>query len=89
MAIFGAPPIGCAPIIRTVYGGPFRSCSEVQNQAAKLYNTKLLSQLVSLNAALPQARMVYIDIYNPLNDFIQNPTKYGKLISWVNYTNGP
>ncbi|KAM7481039.1 hypothetical protein LguiB_005622 [Lonicera macranthoides] len=77
MALFGAPPIGCLPFSRTVAGGPFRRCSKVRNQAAKLYNTKLLSQLDSLNASLPQARVVYIDIYNPLNDLIQNPTKYG------------
>ncbi|KAM7481082.1 hypothetical protein LguiB_005665 [Lonicera macranthoides] len=77
MALFGAPPIGCVPFSRTTGGGPFRRCSKVQNEAAKLYNTKLLSQLDSLNASLPQARVVYIDIYNPLNDLIQNPTKYG------------
>ncbi|KAM7481089.1 hypothetical protein LguiB_005672 [Lonicera macranthoides] len=77
MALFGAPPIGCVPFSRTTGGGPFRRCSKVLNQAAKLYNTKLLSQLDSLNASLPQARVVYIDIYNPLNDLIQNPTKYG------------
>ena len=82
MAIFGAPPIGCLPFQRTVAGGLFRSCSEKQNRAAKLYNTKLLSQLDSLNASLPQARVVYIDIYNPLNDIIKNPAKYGKLINY-------
>ncbi|KAM7514680.1 hypothetical protein LguiA_004263 [Lonicera macranthoides] len=76
MGILGAPPIGCLPFQRTMAGGPFRRCSEDQNQAAKLYNSKLSSQLDSLNANLPQARVVYTDIYNPLNHLIKNPTKY-------------
>ncbi|KAM7518148.1 hypothetical protein LguiB_017110 [Lonicera macranthoides] len=77
IAVFGAPPLGCLPFQRTVAGGLFRRCSEKQNRAAKLYNTKLSSQLDSLNTSLSQAKVVYIDIYNPLNDIIQNPAKYG------------
>ena len=30
-----------------------------------------------LNKNLPNSRVVYIDIYNPLLDLIKNPAKYG------------
>ncbi|CAK9171798.1 unnamed protein product [Ilex paraguariensis] len=77
MAVFGIPPIGCLPSQRSLAGGPLRVCAENYNQAAQLVNTKLSSELHSLNSSLPQSRVVYIDIYNPLLDIIQNPQKYG------------
>lgn len=77
MAVFGAPPIGCLPFLRTLGGGFLRSCVDNYNQAAKLYNTKLSSKLHSLSKTLPQSKVVYIDIYNPLFDIIQNPQNYG------------
>lgn len=77
MAVFGAPPIGCLPIQRTLAGGLHRTCVDEYNDAAKLYNTKLSSKLDSLAKNLSQSNVVYIDIYNPLFDIIQNPQTYG------------
>jgi phospholipase/lecithinase/hemolysin len=65
------------PSQRTLAGGLQRVCAEKYNIAAKLFNTKLSSQLNSLAENLPNSRVVYIDVYNPLLDLIQNPTKYG------------
>ncbi|XP_057469464.1 GDSL esterase/lipase EXL3-like isoform X2 [Actinidia eriantha] len=80
IAIFGIPPIGCMPSQRTLTGGGVRECAEKYNQAAQLFNTKLSSAISSLTNGLndTKARMVYIDIYNPLLDLIQNPGKYDK-----------
>ena len=79
IAVFGAPPIGCLPSQRTLAGGLNRMCVDRYNQAAQLYNAKLSSQLDTLGNTLPQSKVVYVDIYNPLLDLIQNPQNYGKM----------
>lgn len=78
IAVFGAPPLGCIPYMRNHAGGELKTCVEDQNQAVQLYNTKLSSMLISLSHALPQSKVVYINIYNPLLNVIQNPHNYGK-----------
>ncbi|GFZ10465.1 SGNH hydrolase-type esterase superfamily protein [Actinidia rufa] len=67
---------------RTLAGGGARECAENYNQAGQLFNTKLSSALDSLTSNLndPKSRLVYIDIYNPILDLIQNPEKDGFLV---------
>ncbi|XP_052200702.1 GDSL esterase/lipase EXL3-like isoform X1 [Diospyros lotus] len=79
IGVFGIPPIGCLPSQRTLAGGGLRVCAENYNQAAQLFNAKLSEALHSLTSTLNDrnARLVYIDIYNPLIDIIQHPKKYG------------
>lgn len=77
IGVFGVPPLGCVPSQRTLGGGGLRLCAEDYNQASQLYNSKLSAQLHSLASSLPQSKLVYIDIYNPLFDIIQNPQNYG------------
>ncbi|KAJ1408775.1 SGNH hydrolase superfamily [Sesbania bispinosa] len=77
IGIIGLPPIGCVPSQRTLGGGIQRGCSDSENQAAILFNTKLLSQMDAFKEKFPKARLVYLDIYNPLLYIIQNPAKYG------------
>ncbi|KAK1392930.1 GDSL esterase/lipase EXL3-like [Heracleum sosnowskyi] len=76
IGVFGVPPIGCVPSQRTLSGGLNRDCVETYNQAAVVYNSKLSSQLETLGNSLPQSKILYIDIYNPLLDLIQNPQNY-------------
>lgn len=82
IGVFGAPPIGCLPAQRTLQGGPTRACSEEENEAAKLYNSKLSPTLASLTKSLPQSRVVYIDVYDPLLDLIQHPQNHGEFQSY-------
>ncbi|XP_030968473.1 GDSL esterase/lipase EXL3-like isoform X4 [Quercus lobata] len=77
IGVFGAPPIGCVPSQRTVAGGLHRQCGEGHNQLAMLFNAKLTTLLDSLNKDMPNSRMVYLDIYNPLLDLIEHPEKNG------------
>ncbi|KAH1109415.1 hypothetical protein AAZX31_04G022000 [Glycine max] len=77
IGVFGAPPLGCLPFVRALFGGLRRLCSEEINMASKLFNSKLSSELHKLNQSLPQAKVVYIHIYDSLLNIIQNPTKYG------------
>uniref|UniRef100_A0A5B7B773 Putative GDSL esterase/lipase EXL3-like n=1 Tax=Davidia involucrata TaxID=16924 RepID=A0A5B7B773_DAVIN len=77
IGVIGGPPLGCLPSQRTLAGGVTRVCSEKHNQAAQLFNKKLSPELDSLKNNLAQSRVVYLDIYNPLLDLIENPKKYG------------
>uniref|UniRef100_A0A2N9I891 SGNH hydrolase-type esterase domain-containing protein n=1 Tax=Fagus sylvatica TaxID=28930 RepID=A0A2N9I891_FAGSY len=77
IGVLSAPPIGCVPSQRTLAGGLHRECAEKYNIAARLFNTKLSAKLDSLNRNLPNSRMVYVDVYNPLLDLIENPQNYG------------
>ncbi|KAK7352228.1 hypothetical protein VNO80_17647 [Phaseolus coccineus] len=77
IGVLSAPPIGCVPFQRTILGGIVRKCAEKYNDAAKLFNDKLEKELASLNRNLPNARMVYLDVYSPLLDIIVNYQNYG------------
>ncbi|XP_065880563.1 GDSL esterase/lipase EXL3-like [Euphorbia lathyris] len=77
IGFFSVPPIGCVPSQRTLGGGLQRDCAENYNQAATLFNSKLSSTLNSLHSSLPNSRLVYIDIYYPLLNLIQNPHQFG------------
>ncbi|KAI4316967.1 hypothetical protein L6164_024887 [Bauhinia variegata] len=77
VGVFGAPPLGCVPSQRTLFGGIGRVCSQQVNQASMMFNAKLSAELHSLKQHMPQARIVYFDVYNPLLHIIQNPATYG------------
>ncbi|XP_062119472.1 GDSL esterase/lipase EXL3-like [Humulus lupulus] len=83
IGVMGAPPIGCVPSQRTVGGGIKRNCYDEENEAAIMFNSKLSASLDSLtkNYVSRDTRLVYVDIYYPLLDVIQNPTRYGFTIS--------
>ncbi|KAK4276493.1 hypothetical protein QN277_014635 [Acacia crassicarpa] len=77
IGVFSAPPIGCVPSQRTLGGGIERECAGQENEAAKLFNSKLSKKMDSLSRDLPNNRIVYIDVYKPLLDIIQNYQRYG------------
>nr|KYP38586.1 GDSL esterase/lipase EXL3 [Cajanus cajan] len=77
IGVFGLPAIGCVPSQRTIGGGSDRACFDSSNQAAMLFNSKLLSQMNALGKKFSDARLVYLDSYNGLLNMIQNPSKYG------------
>ncbi|KAM7259281.1 hypothetical protein ACFE04_015022 [Oxalis oulophora] len=77
IGVFSAPPIGCVPSQRTLQGGVIRGCSDKENTFATVFNSKLVSIVNRLSKKLTDAKIVYIDVYTPLMDIIQHPTKYG------------
>ncbi|KAL7611502.1 hypothetical protein Lser_V15G05019 [Lactuca serriola] len=77
IAIFGAPPTGCLPAERTLFGGVHRMCVQKQNEAALSYNSMLKEQLPVLASSLPQSRIAFVDFYNPLINTINKPQQYG------------
>ncbi|KAF7829551.1 GDSL esterase/lipase EXL3-like [Senna tora] len=77
IGVFSAPPLGCLPSQRTVLGGIERKCKQEVNDASNLFNSKFSAHLQSLSQNLPQANLVFIDVYSPLLHIINNPTSYG------------
>lgn len=78
IGVVGLPPIGCLPttITRNSDSPLFhRHCLPTYSAAAREYNQLLQNKLKTMqNGAL---KLVYIDIFNPLEDMIQNPRKFG------------
>lgn len=64
------PNIGCVPTQRTIEGGIGRVCSDFENQAARLFNSKLVSQMDAFRNKFQDAKFVYLDIYNSLMDMV-------------------
>ncbi|XP_048335691.2 GDSL esterase/lipase EXL3-like [Ziziphus jujuba] len=77
IGVVSVPAIGCVPSQRTLSGDIERGCSDSANQAAILFNSKLSSQIASINNKFPEARLVYLDFYNPLLFLIRDPASYG------------
>lgn len=77
IGMFSLPPIGCLPSQRTLQGGILRECADHENQAAILFNSKLSNEVDRLSKDLNDTNIVYVDIYYPILDMIQNPNKYG------------
>ncbi|XP_058775673.1 GDSL esterase/lipase EXL3-like [Vicia villosa] len=81
IGVVGMPNIGCVPAQRTIEGGIERGCADFENQAARIFNSKLVYQMDGLRNKFQDAKFVYLDIYNSLKDVVQNPAKYGFEIS--------
>ncbi|XP_074294507.1 GDSL esterase/lipase EXL1-like [Silene latifolia] len=77
IGVISAPPCGCLPSQRTLHGGHNRSCAEKENQASIIYNTKLSSELKSLNQKLNGSNVAYLDIYDSALNLITNPSQSG------------
>lgn len=76
--MFSAVPVGCVPAARTVHGRLRRKCSNKLNEVALNFNAKLSPTLEALGKELPDSKIVLIDVYDTLNDMIENPKNHGK-----------
>ncbi|KAL4650236.1 hypothetical protein ACB092_01G072700 [Castanea dentata] len=77
IGVFSASPLRCIPSQRTAAGGLQRNFAEKYNRASLLFNSKLNTTIDFLNKNLPDSRIVYVDVYNPVLDIIENPQNYG------------
>ncbi|XP_020114312.1 GDSL esterase/lipase At2g40250-like [Ananas comosus] len=84
-AVAGLPPLGCLPLQMTLTMQPNpgyaqRACIAEQNAAAAMYNADLQTMLQSLKTSpvMPdRTKFVYVDIFTPFLDMVQQPMKYG------------
>ncbi|KAK4364119.1 hypothetical protein RND71_015477 [Anisodus tanguticus] len=78
IGVAGVPPFGCLPVVITVDSDNVlqpRHCVESFSAVGREYNVLLQRLLKTME--IHGTKLFYVDIYNPLNDMIQNPTKYG------------
>ncbi|KAJ8528422.1 hypothetical protein K7X08_022114 [Anisodus acutangulus] len=83
IAVTGLPPVGCLPVQMTInsllpsFHMLQRVCVKKQNLDSQAYNNKLQALISRLQDTLSGSTLVYMDVYNPLLDLINNPSAYG------------
>ncbi|MQM15039.1 hypothetical protein Taro_047977, partial [Colocasia esculenta] len=78
IAVVGVPPLGCLPIVRTLFG--LSGCYDKFNSAAMSFNSKVRAQVEEMGRTLGM-KSAYVDVYGPLFDATKNPSKYVVLLS--------
>ncbi|XP_060184786.1 GDSL esterase/lipase EXL3-like [Lycium barbarum] len=71
------PLLGCLPMDRKLLGGIDRVRVMEHNQAAQLANTKFAVEIDLPSKTLSQSKLVFIDVYNPVIDFVVTHKKHG------------
>ncbi|XP_010557186.1 PREDICTED: GDSL esterase/lipase At2g24560 [Tarenaya hassleriana] len=79
IVVGGLPVMGCLPVQMTMEITKLtnRTCVEDQNRDSVSYNQKLQNLLPKLEASLPGSGILYSDVYKPMMDMLQHPSKYG------------
>ncbi|KAJ4780118.1 GDSL esterase/lipase [Rhynchospora pubera] len=79
IAVVGVGPIGCAPSYLQDRSSKFDSqhCVGEVNDLIAGYNAKLETRLERLRSELPDAEIVFCDVYKGILDIISNPKIYG------------
>ncbi|VAI41022.1 unnamed protein product [Triticum turgidum subsp. durum] len=83
LVVPGQPPMGCIPIVLTLYASPNkthydrRGCLIKYNALARYHNRLLVASVYRLRIKYPQAKIVYGDYYTPVIEFLNEPTRYG------------
>ncbi|KAG6792402.1 GDSL esterase/lipase APG [Populus alba x Populus x berolinensis] len=77
LGVTSLPPLGCLPAARTLFGFHENGCVSRINADAQRFNKKINSAATSLQKQLPGLKIVIFDIYQPLYDLVQSPSKNG------------
>ncbi|CAI9783701.1 unnamed protein product [Fraxinus pennsylvanica] len=80
IALVGLPPMGCLPIVITLTpSNAFhsRGCIESLSSIAVDYNQQLRTKLKAMESYAYGTKIVYADIYKPLDEITKNPSKFG------------
>ncbi|KAI3456200.1 hypothetical protein Pfo_012863 [Paulownia fortunei] len=78
IAFVGLPPIGCVPAVITMNSDNAftdRGCIERLSSVARDYNRLLQSKLTAMQSH--GAKIIYVEIYKPIDDMIKNPQQFG------------
>ncbi|KAB1218481.1 GDSL esterase/lipase APG [Morella rubra] len=80
LGVNSLPPLGCLPAAITLLGfNEKRSCVSRANTDAQGFNKKINTAAANLQKQLPGLKIVVFDIYKPLYDLVQSPSKNGFL----------
>lgn len=75
IGVTSLPPLGCIPVTRTILHES--GCVSRINSDAQGFNEKLNSSAIQLQQQLSGLKIVVFDIYKPLYELIQDPSKQG------------
>lgn len=82
IVVNGLPPIGCLPIQITAKSPFSRKCIKKENLDAQMYNQKLDSLLLQLQAHLPGSKILYMDSYAFVANLISSPQLHGNFFQY-------
>ncbi|KAH6775229.1 hypothetical protein C2S52_012790 [Perilla frutescens var. hirtella] len=79
VALVGLTPIGCVPAVLTLNPGEGgigkRNCNDSLSSAAREFNKEILKVVKPMKSH--NFRILYADIYKPLENMIKNPSEFG------------
>lgn len=67
--------LGCVPSILAQNASGH--CSEAVNGLVIPFNQNIRNMVDNLNANLPRARFIFVDVYHMFMDILSRPTQYG------------
>lgn len=77
IGVTSLPPLGCLPATITLFGYGNNGCVARINNDAQGFNKKINSAATQLKKQLPGLKLAIFDIYKPLLDLVQSPSKSG------------
>ncbi|KAL9257785.1 GDSL esterase/lipase-like protein [Drosera capensis] len=78
--LLNVPPIGYLPRVMTTYASntnSSRKSVDSLSNMTKQFNTMLQTAVQTMQTSLVNRTIVYADIYSPITDMVNNPSKYG------------
>ncbi|KAL5725952.1 hypothetical protein ACHQM5_009032 [Ranunculus cassubicifolius] len=77
IGVTSVPPFGCLPASISLFGYGHPGCVDRLNSDAQGFNKKINAAATQLKKQLPDLKLVVFDIYKPLLDLVQSPSKFG------------
>lgn len=92
----GILPLGCTPrVLLNQYNSTAqphdddddvaKGCVEEINVHVLEYNRELREQISQLHVELPDAQLLFCDVYQGLSEIINNPQQYGTQTQYFNF----
>ncbi|XP_060960557.1 GDSL esterase/lipase At4g16230 isoform X2 [Cannabis sativa] len=79
IVVLNVGPIGCTPSQRdaNILSLDNNNCAIFPNRLAQIFNMQLRNLITELTNSLEGSKLVYADVYNVMEDIIENYSKYG------------
>ncbi|KAK6935531.1 GDSL lipase/esterase [Dillenia turbinata] len=77
IVLMGLPPIGCAPNYMWRYGSQDGKCIEMINDMIMQFNFVMKYMVEELRHELPDANIIFCDVFQGSMDIIKNHKRYG------------
>ncbi|KAF3451402.1 hypothetical protein FNV43_RR07497 [Rhamnella rubrinervis] len=78
LVVVGVPPMGCMPVVRSIFGGNSNTCVDTYNKVASSFNSKIQKELATITATTGM-KTAFVDAYALVLDAINHPQKFGLL----------